>query len=68
MTGEEFLECSGRTMTPAISIAVGFAFQTVTQDRVEALALTCLEAVNERAVGLLHEIISQTESQAPSRH
>lgn len=55
MTGEDFSEWSSRTTTRAISVVVGFAFQTVPQDRVEALMLTYLEALKERAVASLSE-------------
>lgn len=67
MTADEFLERSGCTMTPAASVLVGFAFQTVVKAMIEVLAPTCLKAVREAAAELVHEIIARTDSRAPSR-
>jgi hypothetical protein len=66
MTGEEFLEWSSRTMTPAMATMVGYAFQTVSPDKVEELVVTYLESVKERAVELVRIVIAETRPPRPS--
>lgn len=66
MTGDEFLEAAGETMTPAIAAVIALAFDTVPQDEVGALIASFLGTMTRIALERVHEIIAQTESRPPS--